>query len=98
MTRRALIGLGSNLGDRRAILDGAVAALAGTPGVTLDGVSAYHETAPVGGPAGQGPEVGAALGNQVGQGLAEADELRGCVHAAAKRRASITSWQAPMVW
>ena len=29
----ALIGLGSNLGDRRAHLDGAIAALAATPGV-----------------------------------------------------------------
>jgi len=57
---RALIGLGSNLGDRRGILDGAVAALAATPGVTVRGVSSYHETAPVGGRPGQGPFLNAA--------------------------------------
>lgn len=62
MSRRCWIGLGSNLGDRRAILDGAVAALSETPGVTLDLVSAYHETAPVGGPSGQGPFLNAAAG------------------------------------
>jgi 2-amino-4-hydroxy-6-hydroxymethyldihydropteridine diphosphokinase len=50
----ALIGLGSNVGDRKAHLDRAVAALAETPGVALVAVSAYHETAPAGGPAGQG--------------------------------------------
>jgi 2-amino-4-hydroxy-6-hydroxymethyldihydropteridine diphosphokinase len=58
--RRALVGMGSNLGDRRAILDAAVAALAGTPGVSRVAVSATHETAPVGGPSGQGPFLNAA--------------------------------------
>lgn len=56
----ALIALGSNLGDRRAILDGAVAALAATPGIALHRVSTYHETAPVGGPPGQGAFLNAA--------------------------------------
>ncbi len=56
----ALIGLGSNLGDRKALLDGAVAALAETPGVKLNAVSTYRETAPVGGPSGQGPFLNAA--------------------------------------
>jgi 2-amino-4-hydroxy-6-hydroxymethyldihydropteridine diphosphokinase len=60
VTRRALVGLGSNLGDRRAILDGAAAALAATPGVARVDLSPYHETAPVGGPAGQGPFLNAA--------------------------------------
>jgi 2-amino-4-hydroxy-6-hydroxymethyldihydropteridine diphosphokinase len=50
----ALIGLGSNVGDRGAHLDRAVAALAETPGVAVVAVSSYHETAPAGGPAGQG--------------------------------------------
>src|SRR4051812_11630544 len=50
----ALIGLGSNLGDRKAQLDAAVAALAGSPGVVLRAVGTYQETAPVGGPGGQG--------------------------------------------
>jgi 2-amino-4-hydroxy-6-hydroxymethyldihydropteridine diphosphokinase len=56
----ALIGLGSNLGDRKARLDAAVAALAEAPGIVLQAVSRYHETAPVGGPAGQGDYLNAA--------------------------------------
>lgn len=51
----ALIGLGSNLGDRKAILDAAVASLSETPCVEVLSVSSYHETAAVGGPPGQGP-------------------------------------------
>lgn len=50
----ACIGLGSNLGDRRASLDAAIVALAETPGVEVRAVSRYHETPPVGGPDGQG--------------------------------------------
>src|SRR4051812_31898385 len=50
----ALIGLGSNLGDRKANLDGAIAAIRQMPGVNLREVSSYHETPAVGGPAGQG--------------------------------------------
>jgi 2-amino-4-hydroxy-6-hydroxymethyldihydropteridine diphosphokinase len=46
---RAYLGLGSNLGDRRARLRQAVDAL---PDVV--GVSPVYETEPVGGPAGQG--------------------------------------------
>lgn len=42
---RAFLGLGSNLGDSRAYLRDAVAALPG-----LVGVSAVYETEPVGGP------------------------------------------------
>lgn len=60
MATLALIGLGSNLGDRRAHLDRAVAALAETPGVSVRAVSSYHETAPAGGPAGQGAFLNAA--------------------------------------
>ncbi len=55
MNPRALIGLGSNLGDRRTILDAAVEALGRVHGVNLVAVSPYHETLPVGGPPGQGP-------------------------------------------
>jgi 2-amino-4-hydroxy-6-hydroxymethyldihydropteridine diphosphokinase len=50
----ALIGLGSNLGDREAILNGAIAALGNTAGVVVRKVSSFHDTAPVGGPPGQG--------------------------------------------
>jgi 2-amino-4-hydroxy-6-hydroxymethyldihydropteridine diphosphokinase len=54
MASVALIGLGSNLGDRRAMLEGAIAALAATPGVQVRRVSSFRETEPVGGPPGQG--------------------------------------------
>jgi 2-amino-4-hydroxy-6-hydroxymethyldihydropteridine diphosphokinase len=47
---RAFLGLGSNLGDRWAYLRAAVGSL---PDVVA--VSPVYETAPVGGPAGQGP-------------------------------------------
>jgi 2-amino-4-hydroxy-6-hydroxymethyldihydropteridine diphosphokinase len=47
---RAYLGLGSNLGDRRATLRAAVAAL---PDVVA--VSPVYETQPVGGPPGQDP-------------------------------------------
>jgi 2-amino-4-hydroxy-6-hydroxymethyldihydropteridine diphosphokinase len=46
---RALLGLGSNLGDRRATLAAAVASLEG-----VTAVSPVYETDPVGGPGGQG--------------------------------------------
>jgi 2-amino-4-hydroxy-6-hydroxymethyldihydropteridine diphosphokinase len=49
---RAFIGLGSNLGDRRALLRQAVEGLAAAGDVT--GVSPLYETEPVGGPEGQG--------------------------------------------
>jgi 2-amino-4-hydroxy-6-hydroxymethyldihydropteridine diphosphokinase len=50
---RAFIGLGSNLGDRRALLRQAVEELRAAGDVT--GVSPLYETEPVGGPGGQGP-------------------------------------------
>jgi 2-amino-4-hydroxy-6-hydroxymethyldihydropteridine diphosphokinase len=48
--RRALLALGSNLGDRVGHLRAAVAAMP-----DLDAVSPVYETDPVGGPTGQGP-------------------------------------------
>ena len=51
--RRAFVGLGSNLGDRRAYLADAVAGL--RRGGDVVAVSPLYETEPVGGPAGQGP-------------------------------------------
>ncbi len=50
-----LIGLGSNLGDRRQMLEQAIERLAGEPAVRLTARSRWHATAPVGGPPGQGP-------------------------------------------
>jgi 2-amino-4-hydroxy-6-hydroxymethyldihydropteridine diphosphokinase len=49
--RRAFLGLGSNLGDRRAALERAVALLAARG--DLVAVSPLYETDPVGGPDGQ---------------------------------------------
>lgn len=45
---RAYVGLGSNVGDARATLEGAVGALARLPGTRLVGVSRLYRTAPVG--------------------------------------------------
>ena len=53
---RAFLGLGSNLGDREAILRTAVAALD-----DVVAVSPVYETAPVGGPGGQGPYLNAVV-------------------------------------
>ena len=50
----AYIALGSNLGDRRGFLDAALQRLRLQPGIELVSISSYHETEPVGGPAGQG--------------------------------------------
>src|SRR5262245_46973550 len=50
----AMIGLGSNLRDRVANLEGAIAALNEVPGIAVRQVSTFHETEPVGGPPGQG--------------------------------------------
>src|SRR5690242_14773209 len=50
----AYLALGSNLGDRRDYLDRALQALGQHAGVAVTKVSSYHETAPVGGPPGQG--------------------------------------------
>ncbi|ADR37325.1 2-amino-4-hydroxy-6-hydroxymethyldihydropteridine pyrophosphokinase [Oceanithermus profundus DSM 14977] len=57
---RALVALGSNLGDRAGHLLGAVAALARRPGVRLAGLSRVYETEPVG-PGEQGPYLNAVL-------------------------------------
>lgn len=45
--RRAVLALGSNLGERMTTLQGAVNALADTPDVWVTGVSPVYETAPV---------------------------------------------------
>jgi 2-amino-4-hydroxy-6-hydroxymethyldihydropteridine diphosphokinase len=47
---RAVVALGSNMGDRAAMLEGAVAALRDARGVRVLGVSPWVETEPVGGP------------------------------------------------
>jgi 2-amino-4-hydroxy-6-hydroxymethyldihydropteridine diphosphokinase len=54
------IGLGSNLGDRAANLQAALAALEEHGDIRVLRCSSMHETAPVGGPPGQGPYLNAA--------------------------------------
>lgn len=50
MSRLVHLGLGSNLGDRLAHLQGAVDGLAAATGVRVVAVSSVYETDPVGGP------------------------------------------------
>ena len=50
--RRAVLSLGSNLGEKLTSLQGAVHALADTPDVWVTGVSPVYETEPVDAPAG----------------------------------------------
>lgn len=57
----AYLGLGSNLGDRRAFLAAARDALAATPGVTLRACSSLYASPPQGGPPGQGEYLNAVL-------------------------------------
>ena len=57
----ALVAVGCNLGDRRGQLAAALELLAANGGVRVLSVSRWHETAPVGGPAGQGAFLNGAL-------------------------------------
>jgi 2-amino-4-hydroxy-6-hydroxymethyldihydropteridine diphosphokinase len=74
MTVTAYVGLGSNLGDRRGYLEHALAALGQEGGVRVLRVSPLYETAPVGGPAGQGPYLNAVA--EVDTDLGPRDLLR----------------------
>ena len=56
-----LIGLGSNLGERRQMLDQAAVQLAGCPQIRLVAQSAWHETPAIGGPPGQSPFLNGAV-------------------------------------
>jgi len=57
---RAFVALGSNLGDRRALLDLALAQLRASEGIAVEAVSPVYETEPVGGPP-QGAYLNAAV-------------------------------------
>ncbi len=50
--RRAVISIGSNLGERRTTLQGALDSLSDTPDVWVTGVSGVYETEPVDSPEG----------------------------------------------
>jgi 2-amino-4-hydroxy-6-hydroxymethyldihydropteridine diphosphokinase len=58
---RVCIGIGSNVGDRATTIGRAVTALRETDGVTVVAESPLAETAPLGGPEGQGPFLNAAV-------------------------------------
>lgn len=58
-TRRAWLSLGSNLGDRAAMIAAAVERLRETPGISVEAVSRLHETPPWG-DEDQGPFLNAA--------------------------------------
>jgi 2-amino-4-hydroxy-6-hydroxymethyldihydropteridine diphosphokinase/dihydroneopterin aldolase len=59
--RRAVLALGSNLGERLASLQGAVSALADTPDVWVTGVSPVYETEAVDSPEGSPPFLNAVV-------------------------------------
>ena len=50
ITNRAWIGMGSNLGDRKEFLEGAVRSLAQMEGIEMEAVSSVYETAAMGPP------------------------------------------------
>ena len=83
-TRRAVLALGSNLGDRLGYLQGGVDDLASAPGLAAVAVSPVYETAPVGGPP-QPDYLNAVL--LADSGLPAADLLARCqaAEAAAQR-------------
>ena len=49
--KNVVLALGSNIGDRADVLQGALDAISAIPGVCVVGASPVYETAPVGGPA-----------------------------------------------
>lgn len=57
-----LVSLGSNLGDREAIVTDAIHAISRFPGVSDFRKSSLHKTSPVGGPPGQAQYVNAVVG------------------------------------
>lgn len=59
--QRVFVALGSNLGDRAGYLDGALAALRADRDLRVVAVSRWIETAPEGGPPGQGPYLNGVL-------------------------------------
>lgn len=78
--RRALLALGSNLGDREGHLRGAVVAL----GDEVEAVSAVYETPPVGGPE-QGPYLNAVVALRTGRSARALLDQAHAIEAAAGR-------------
>ena len=81
------IALGSNLGQRELQLARAVEGLRASPGLEVGAVSSFHDTAPVGGPAGQPRFLNAALmGETTLAPLALLDLLQALERAAGRDR------------
>jgi 2-amino-4-hydroxy-6-hydroxymethyldihydropteridine diphosphokinase len=74
ITHRAVLSVGSNLGDRLGTLQGCVQAIGGLPETDVLAISPVYETVPVGGPA-QPDYLNAVL--IAGTGLAPLDLLAG---------------------
>lgn len=91
MQTRAAIGLGSNLGDREAILELAIAKLSAAPGIQSVLASRFFETAPVGGPPGQGPFLNAAAALETSL---EPEEL----HQVLKQIEESAGWRRVVRW
>lgn len=79
---KAYLALGSNLGDREAILKGAREALHAAPGVRVTACSPLYQTDPVGGPQGQGAYLNAVL--EVETALSAPDLLKQCLAVEAR--------------
>ena len=71
MGAKAYVALGSNLGDRQGSLNQALQSLREHPAIALGRVSSFVETAPVGGPSGQGPYLNAAAELETSLGAEE---------------------------
>lgn len=81
---RAFLGLGSNLGDRRAEL---LRAVQGLPDVAA--VSSLYETEPVGGPPGQGPFLNVVVELDTGLGPRALLEVARRLESEAERRRDV---------
>ena len=57
----AYLGIGSNMGDRAAYINKALAMLQATPGIKLLKISEFFETEPIGGPDNQGDYLNGAV-------------------------------------
>ena len=80
------LGLGSNLGDRRGNLEKALAALNRHPAIRVLAVSSFVETAPVGGPPGQGTYLNGAARIETTRGPAALlEELKRLERSAGRR-------------
>jgi 2-amino-4-hydroxy-6-hydroxymethyldihydropteridine diphosphokinase len=91
-TKTAFIAVGSNLGDRPALISSAVASLARHEGIEVTAVSSIIETAPMGRPA-QGPYLNAVIALQTSldpRGLLRACQQIEAAHG--RNRAAEQRW------